>query len=277
MSSTSKRRILIAPLLFFIWLGLPQQAFSQGIERVGSADELGGNVYSLAIFISTPQNSWTHQDKLKIYSKQGEAEAWVIAQARRYGVRLAFQHGTYGLNNQDISVPNIPSYDRNSNDKYKYWVAYLLKLIGYKRPLDLWSWVQKNTNCTNLHITIYANSKGVSYATPFKEGIDENNFFIEGSIVYRYYPSGAELYAATIAHETMHLYGAWDLYNTSAQIHDVSAKSKQLFPNDVMYRVAYNIGEQQVYGLTAWRIGWNEKKEPWYDWFKPATPAAKYN
>jgi hypothetical protein len=117
----------------------------------------------------------------------------------------------------------------------------------------------------------------VSYATPFKEGIDENNFFIEGSIVYRYYPSGAELYAATIAHETMHLYGAWDLYNTSAQIHDVSAKSKQLFPNDVMYRVAYNIGEQQVYGLTAWRIGWNEKKEPWYDWFKPATLAAKYN
>ena len=193
----------------------------------------------------------------------------MVAQAKRYGVTLSFQEGSYGLNNQDISVPNIPSYDRNSNEKYKYWAAYLLKLIGYKSPLDLWSWVQKNTSCTNLHITIYANAKGVSYATPFKEGIDANNFFVEGTIVYRYYPSGAELYSATIAHETLHLYDAWDLYNSPDQVHDVASKSKQLFPTDVMYRVMPNLAEQQVYGLTAWRVGWSSKKETWYDWFKP--------
>lgn len=303
MRKLKKRHIPLVLFLSLVWSGLPQQASLQNVaraqaggtvnevslylraawkhvqgktrpwrdvERIGSADRLIGNVYSLAIFISTPQNSWNHQDKLKIFQKQKEAESWMVAQAKRYGIRVAFQNGTYGLNKQDISVPNIPSYDRGSNEKYKYWVSYLLKLIGYKSPLDLWSWVQKNTNCTNLHIIIYANKTGISYATPFKQGIDANSFFIEGSILYRYYPSGVELYPASIAHETLHLYDAWDLYNSADQTRDVASKSRQLFPNDIMYRTSANLAQQQVDALTAWRIGWNSKKEPWYDWFKPS-------
>jgi hypothetical protein len=88
-------------------------------------------------------------------------------------------------------------------------------------------------------------------------------------MMYRYHPLGIELIHSMIAHEVLHLYGAWDLYNSYVQTHDVASKAQQLFPNDIMLRTSYNLAELQVDALTAWRIGWSDKKESWYEWFRP--------
>ena len=255
---------------FFSQTGFTKTAAKQtDDERMGSADILSGKVYNISIFISTPDNPWKKQDKLSIYEKQREAQNWLVEQAEEYEVELEFENGTYGLNGDDISVENIPASDKSGKGMNTDWSSYLLKKIGYKTPLSLWDWVEEKTDCTNLQVIVYSNSKGVSYGLPYTPGTDAEKYFVELALVHRYYPSGSELSSSTIAHESLHLYGAWDLYNTYKHDKDVATKSKELFPNDVMYRTSFNIGELEINELTAWRIGWNNEEKPSYNWFKP--------
>jgi len=109
----------------------------------------------------------------------------------------------------------------------------------------------------------------VGYSMPFGEGSNAEQLFFEGCIVYRFHKNGAELCSACIAHEILHLYGAWDLYRTFEQTYDRELKARELFPNDIMLRVSYGIDELEVGPLSAWLVGWNNQCKGWYQWFRP--------
>jgi hypothetical protein len=251
-------------------VSLPFGKSYQDDERMGTADTLTGNVYTLAIFISTPKDPWKYEDKLKAYQRQREAQDWLVAQAEEYDVELSFQGGNYGLYNGDISVPYIPVSDRDGKGMYTDWGAYLLKKIGYKSPVDLWTSIKKKTGCDNLQVIIYSNTTGVSYAMAYKPKLNTDKYFVEVSFLHRYSTSGGvDLNPSKIAHEMLHLYGAWDLYNSYKHERDVASKAKEHFPNDIMYRSSNDLNDLEVDELTAWRIGWNDEKESWYDWFDP--------
>lgn len=114
-------------------------------------------------------------------------------------MELEFENGTYGLNGDDISVENIPVSDKTGKGMTSVWSSYLLKKIGYKTPLGLLDWVEEKTDCTNLHVIVFSNSKGVSYASYYKPGTDKEKYFVELALVHRYYPTGSELYSSTIS------------------------------------------------------------------------------
>jgi hypothetical protein len=192
-----------------------------------------------------------------------------VEQAERYDIELAFQGGNYGLSGEDVSVSSIPASDNKGNGMYVNWGSDLLKKIGYKSSMDLWSWVKKKTDCTNLQVIVYSNTTGVSYTLPYRQELNADKYFVEVAFLHRYHPTGPELYPSTIAHENLHLYGAWDLYNSYRHKYDVASKVKEYFPNDIMYRNSYDLAQMEINELTAWRIGWTEEEEPWYEWFKP--------
>lgn len=81
-----------------------------------------------------------------------------------------------------------------------------------------------------------------------------DKYFVEVSFLHRYRPNGPELYASVIALENLRLYGAWDLYNSYKHKQDVASKAKEHFPNDIMFRNAYDLARMEVSALTAWRI-----------------------
>jgi hypothetical protein len=111
---------------------------------------------------------------------------------------------------------------------------------------------------------------GKSYAIKYaSESLDRELYFVEGAMLYEKQRNGVELAPAQIAHEILHLFGAWDLYETPHQTKLNETVAKESFPDSVMGRVAHNINSLKIDPLTAWLIGWNNKPEPWFKLLKP--------
>ena len=237
-------------------------------KNIGSSKILTGYTYPLAIFVSTANNLWDREGKLSTYNKIRVAQKWLSNQAGRYNASLSFHNGgCYGLDN-DIIVDYIPQASGRSNE-YVDWVRFLLYKIGWKNPIDLYNRMIKETSCQNLHILMFANSRGTSYSIPHGSLCDEAKYFVEGCFLYRRYKSGYEICPASIAHEILHIYGAWDLYQTFEVSKEQADKAGELFPNDIMHKTAWDIDELNISPFTAWRIGWTDKQEDWYEWFRP--------
>jgi hypothetical protein len=136
--------------------------------------------------------------------------------------------------------------------------------------LALHDHIVKATRCDGVHVMVYANACGRSHALPFTERGDARDHFLEGCVLYRRWEDGDDyLWPPVIAHELLHVYGAWDLYPDAPSVRPPQAHmAGRLFANDVMRVSRRDIRGLQVGALTAWRIGWAPEKE-WFEGFRP--------
>lgn len=246
--------------------------FSQSIHtykfRAGSANTLKGNIYVLSVFISEPGNPWTYDEKLETYQKQRTAQNWLKDQAAAYNTGIDFSEGQYGLE-KDIVMENIHIGQRTYAEKTDWLIDIISHpSINYVYPNALLNWIHANSDCSNVLVIVYAKETGVGYALPYSWQMSDK-YFLETCILYSNYIDGSELTAASIAHEILHLFGAWDLYETYAQTGEREEKARELFPDAIMLRVNFNINELTLSPLTAWLVGLTEKNEPFYWWFQP--------
>lgn len=230
-----------------------------GSITAGSAFELKGNIYVLTVFIS--EGKWSYKNQLSQYDKIFEAQNWLRQEAKRYNTDIHFINGQFGLEKpiffQNIEIGSGPG---NKNPKI---VIETLKKVGYNNPKLFTNWVKNNTNCTNSLVLILANESGRGYAVPYMKGLG-NEYFAEGCIL-----STKPLMSSEVAHEFLHLFGAWDLYETLDQTKEKEIAAKRIYPDDIMLRTAENINELKIDKLTAWLIGINPYKEEHFDWFCP--------
>lgn len=234
--------------------------------RAGSANKLEGKIYTLSCFVSNANNEWTYDEKLVVLKKLNESTQWLSEQALSLKISLSFENGNFGLKD-DIKM-EIASGTASGKEEVDLISKVLLK-IGYKRPLDLYDWVKRNTTCKNVQVIIFMKGKGNGYAMTFNSNMNSEKHFVEGAILYEKYLGNGELASSSIAHEILHLYGGWDLYKTFAQTQDREDKARKLFPNSVMLRTSYNIKELSIDEVSQWLIGWNDSPKDWYEWFKP--------
>jgi hypothetical protein len=262
-----KKIVLLALSFTFYSHILPAQ--SNDKWRAGSAYALTGKVYILSAFIGSETEDWTKEEKDKVFALQREACTFIQKQAKNYKENVSFQEGTFGYD-KTLYFDELPS-GQGSGKEPVDWVGRVLKKAGYKNNLDFSNWVKKNTTCTNSIVLIYLNKSGVSYALPASTEMNQELYFNEGCLVYSYYDTAKKkpLCAATIAHEMLHTFGAWDLYTTFAQSNDREKKARTIYPNDIMLRTSYNINELEIGKLTAWLVGWKLKEEEDFEWFRP--------
>lgn len=240
----------------------------KNLDSVGSARTLTGVIYPLTIFISDKDNTWPSDAKNMILQKRTLANDWLTRQATFYGVDLRFlPGGSYGYI-EDVVVDYIP-ISHGTGEEYSLWVEFLLRKIGWNEPQKLYDYILSVTFFTNLHVEIYANSVGRGYAMAYRStGINASNN-LEGIFCYRFDSNKDELSSYEIAHEVLHLYGAWDLYQTFEVSKQQEQQAERFFSYDIMHRYSRDIEELIVGPLTAWRIGWTNSYEPWYEFFRP--------
>ncbi|MCL2138506.1 MAG: hypothetical protein FWH41_03125 [Treponema sp.] len=257
-----------AVLIFLIFASIKIYAQNSSQYQLGSAKILKGNIYVLQCFVSDYNNKWTQEEKNEASSKLYAAQNWLQKQASNYGTTVNFQGGSFGFA-EDIKLEYV-NYGTGSGREDINVLTTVFKKIGYVKNLDFYDWVQNNTNCENALVVIYVKGEGRSYSIAYEsEFMDKEKYFTETCVVYNKYWGGLEMYEASIAHEMLHLFGAWDLYETFQQSREKEQRARQYFPNSIMLRTSYNINELMVDELTAWLIGWNNTAQGWYEWFKP--------
>jgi hypothetical protein len=219
----------------------------------------------LTVFIS--ETEWDYKEKKTLYDKLYEAEGWLSEQAENYGRTVAFEGGEYGLE-KTVIMDHIVAGQAKGDEPVDL-VSVVLRKVGYSSNASFVDWVRENTDCENTVVVIFANKSGTGYAIACSSDMDMEKYFLEGCILFKNYSNNKPLAASSIAHELLHLFGAWDLYATFSQTKDREEKAGQLFPDDIMYRVSYNIRELSIGPLTAWLVGLSDKEEDWYEWFRP--------
>lgn len=259
-----KRFIVIISFLFPVIIN----AQSVGKWRAGSAYELSGDIYTLSCFVSGPDDEWTYKEKLEMLNSLSESQKWIEKEAMTYSISVAFNEGgNFGLND-DIELPFIERGNATGNESVD-WVSKVLYKIGYKSTLELDSWIKKNTKADNYQVIIFVKGKGNGYAMAYSDEMEKEKYYVEGAVLYEKYNTNGKLSSSSIAHEILHVYGAWDLYKTFEQSESNEQRAKKLFPNSIMLKTSYNINELSIDSLSAWLIGWNQNPKSWYETFRP--------
>ena len=258
-------------LCFLVMFGV------SAIHAQNRSKRLEGKVYVLTLYIT--ESTFRKEDADRFNNRVLYAESFLSEQAARYGKRLEFQNGYFGITNP-IRFDYIP-------DNMPQWEFDILlrayKKIGYNSIEQFHDWVRKNTDATQCVEIVVVNKdrtgqSGVS--VPYTA--DSDDYYCVVFMGETFWSTNTHLYSRTIAHEMLHNYGAVDLYesknpkgpkfpserfrqlvNTNftreggAKYDDVMTN---LYEADLM--IYNNVG-----GLTAWLIGWTDRYEPWYKEF----------
>ena len=236
-----------------------------GSRNIGSAKKLEGEVYTLLIFVSDDSDEWTNTQKEQLIQQVVDAEDWLKRQATRYGKGLTFEHGSYGLE-KDIELDNLPEGLASGKEDVSILIR-TLKKVGFTDHASLRSHIQSE----NIQVLLFLKKYGNSYSMPFEEGLDPI-YDLEAVVLYEKFEENLPLCTACIAHETLHIFGAWDLYKTFQTTQIQEAKARKHYPNSIMLRTTYNIFDLAIDPITAWRIGWRDNKPKNSDFFRPYSP-----
>lgn len=251
----------LSVFLALVLLGFsPLGAMEIGNRYQGSAKSLEGNIYVLTCYVTETQ--WSDEE-VEAYNKMLlEAEDWLVEQAGNYGKDVFFMNGIAGLDTP-LLFDNIVS-GTGSGDEPVDLVSKLMPRIGYKNGLEFAKWVKTYMKCDGCLVLMIANKPGRGYSMAYKDSYSKEMYYLEGTILYTSFEDGMPNCSACIAHEMCHLFGAEDLYATFLQTEENEARARELFPDDIMLRVSYDINTLKIDWLTGWLIGLTEDMEDWY-------------
>jgi hypothetical protein len=259
---------LLLVLIFFLRIF---QLYAQPNDRwhAGSAKDLNGEVLTLYVFLETTANPWTEEEKQVKLNELSIAQQWLITQANSWDVPLEFSTKPLGKA-APLQLENIPTGTGSGSERTD-WAMEILKKSGYRNARQAYRKISRQTGFDNIQLIIFTKAGGISYAMRYAKNFRKRKFFMESVLLYQRYDNDAPMpVSAILAHEILHLYGAWDLYTTYAQTADRHQKAQELFPDDIMLRVGYELNHLKVGDLTAWLVGWNNSEQPIFEWFRPA-------
>ena len=235
---------------------------------VGSARHMSGNICVLYLFVGTETSQWSQDEIEAIAQKLYAAEDWLKAEALRYGKKVEFHN--YSIKRQ-LTDNNIPS-DPFKPDAVNY-PKTVLRRFGYSSNRELHDILSRKTNCQQFLVLIFPRISGRCYASAVNRNMARNGSgrtLPECCMLYQISnDTGRELQVGRIAHEMLHLFGAWDFYAVNADDKERSERAAELFPTSIMLRSYGDITQRSIDPLTAWLTGLSRKEQEWYKELMP--------
>jgi hypothetical protein len=247
--------------LFLLFILVPLM----GSRNAGSAKMLTGKTYSLLFFISDAQSDWLPIEKQQLLQQVTDAELWLVEEAKKYNQDVEFEHGFFGWE-QDIELNALPDGTRSGTEDV-YLTNKIIQKLGYTNQQQLINQISAH----NIQLLFLFKKDGISYAFPYSENVDDE-FYLEGMSIYHRFDPKTPQCTACIAHEMLHIFGAWDLYQSFQTSKAQEDRAKELYPNSIMLRTSYNITDLNIDPVTAWRIGWIKAPPNGAPFFTPHFP-----
>ena len=220
-------------------------------RAIGSADVLSGKVAICHIFCFDQQSFWQPHQRDRVLHLMDQAFAFISAQSRGHGKQIEFVERVMG----PVQVAQQISTDSMADPN---WTEDVIRLASQNSGQQLVDRLKRETQADSVIICLHVNKSALSYNLAYYDNVAKK-FAAERMVCFTRYPDGRETAAATHAHEILHLFGAGDLYFPYDITPDRKLRAATLFPNDVMYRVDYNLGQLNVGPFTAFRVGWTNQ------------------
>ena len=238
---------------------------------VGSARHLSGNVCVLYLFVGTETSRWSQDEIEATAQKLYAAEDWLKSEAQRYGKKVEFRN--YSIKRQLIDN-NIPA-----NPFQPDAVGYpktVLRRYGYTGNKELHEILTRKTGCQQFLVLVFPHVAGRCYASAVNRNMAGNGSgrsMPECCMLYQISDdTGRELQVGRIAHEMLHLFGAWDFYAISPDDKARSERAADLYPESIMLRSYGDIDQRSIDPLTAWLVGLSHKEQEWFKELMPPQP-----
>lgn len=261
--------LLLAVIAFaFLNASVAAQSFSVGYRKsnqatkrsVGSAKHLEGVVHVYHSFLSDETSSWTDFERNRVRAKLREAYDFITLQSRLHDKQVTFVD-EFGPNARlDIQIPR----DAHADPK---WTEYAILSSSNKTGNRLVEHIKGQSKPDSVIVCLHVHKPALSYNLAYYKPVSER-YRAERMVCFTAYPDGRETSSATYAHEILHLFGAGDLYFPYDKDSRRKDHAQRLFPNDVMFRVDYDMTRLNVGPFTAYRIGWTNRLDPRYSSFE---------
>lgn len=220
---------------------------------LGSAAFLKGRNLLVSLFVTTPESTWTEEEQQKSLEKLGIAAAYIEAQAEQYQTDTEI---IFDWNSQQdlkteakVDFPISEEYDYMDrlDEEIALWVEKQISFDGLLAEYD----------AEGIAVCIFVNNPGISYAIVF-DGTDNEK---ESLVLFTkdYYNKGQEETAAAYAHEILHVFGAYDLYEGADFTEEVTDYVQKTYPTEIMLTVSAGTDgqiRQTISPITAYHLGW---------------------
>ncbi len=236
--------------------------------NIGSAKKLSGRIYVLEVWLTSPGTSWSKDDMGTMQYRINNALAWLKRTAARYSVDVEFIKGSFHGDGSGVQLDNLPrSYDDCA--KMPLLMPRALREIGYADVMQCYNLLTEIGTADNVITLMLINNDGWANANQFSKCHAEyhyRDYFLESVNIFKT-DDGEPTTGSTIAHEILHLFGAWDMYG--GQVTESAGEwANQNYPNEIMLQVSSQLDDLMISPLTAWLVGLSSEYHDWYWKFK---------
>lgn len=236
-------------------LGNPRSSYG-----LGSAPFLEGDNILVSMFVTTPESSWSEEEKSEMLSKVGVAADYIEAQAKGYGaeVELYYDYTLYPSLYTEAVTDFCINEETDFLDRLDEEIAlWFEEKIDYEMLLD-------EFDALGIATMVFVNNPGISYAIVYDgtDNVKESLVMFSGD----YYNGGKSEKPVTYAHEILHLFGAHDLYEEAEFTAEVTTYIEEVYPKEIMLTVTGGRNTQtaisaELSPITAYHLGWIDEIE----------------
>lgn len=214
--------------------------------HVGPAAELRGNVVLIYIFlVDSGGNSWSLRDRAYVQRTWSTAQTWLQQKALHYGSQVSFSQRLFLVDKNPL-IRRLRIGDISNHFKNVEQVASLVaEQLGYPDMQTLTEQIRRQQHADQAMVLLHLARDGRSFASRCLQRCTKLGEFAVLLESARRKQWQSLQYAQ--AHESLHLFGADDLYNIR--------KAKYYDVRDIMNYPSSQLQASTLEALTAWSVG----------------------
>ena len=227
--------------------------------ELGTCQDLEGEVFVLCIFLDDDESSWTDQECTDfLRSAINPAMDWLEEQAAEWGVELDLRTAYYHTYDSLSVHYNGVISDNCAEMVHRDLLEQSAESMGFSSKQAMYERMQKFSGREQVLMLVCVNKPGRCYAL-----VDAGNNgveYMEHALIYSSYTGNAfATTPATVAHETLHTFGAEDFYTEGTTRVGRGALAAELYPEDIMLKTHRAISYCQLSDFTAYTVGWTDQ------------------
>lgn len=219
--------------------------------HVGPAGELKGKIALIYVYlVDGGGNDWSLRDRDYVQSIWDTAQNWLETKALQYHTNLVFSKRLF-LIDKNPQISRLQIGDAGNKYQHVEQVTGLVATqLGYADLMSFIEHIRQEEHADQAMLMFHLARDGRSFASRCMRRCSEQGEFVVLLESTRSKKWQSLQYAQ--AHESLHLFGADDLYNIRA--------AKYYAVRDIMNYPSSQLPASTLEGLTAWSIGLNARK-----------------